>query len=55
MSYHIANTQAVKQKDYYPLVRSDTTRLSRYHYGRGRRITRTYGATTIHYSYKKAS
>ncbi len=55
MSYHIGNTQAAKQKGHYPLVASDTTDLYRYHYKRVRRITRIYGATTVHYSYKKAS
>jgi hypothetical protein len=54
VTYHFGNTQAAKQKGYHPLVGSDIE-LYRYHYRHGRRITRTYGATTIHYSYKKAS
>jgi hypothetical protein len=55
MTYRIGNPQAAKQKGYYPLVGSDTIYLYGYHNERGRRITRTYGATTIHYSYKEAS
>ena len=54
MSDHIAYTQAAKEEDYYPLVCSNTGPY-RYHYKRGARIVRTYGATTVHYSYKKAS
>jgi hypothetical protein len=54
VSDHIAYTQAAKEEDYYPLVCSNTGPY-RYHYKRGARIVRTYGATTVHYSYKKAS
>ena len=54
MSDHIAYTQAAKEVDYYPLVGSNTDPY-RYHYKRGPRTVRTYGATTVHYSYKKAS
>jgi hypothetical protein len=54
VTYHIGNTQAAKRKGYHFLVGSGIE-LYRYHNERGRRITRTYGATTIHYSYKKAS
>ena len=55
MTYCIGNPQAAAQKGYYTLVGSDLIDLYRYHYERGWRITRTYGATTIHYSYKEAS
>jgi hypothetical protein len=51
MTYRIGNSQAAKQKGYYPLVGSDTMYLYRYHNERRRCITKTYGATTIHYSY----
>ena len=54
MTYHIGYTQAVKKESYHLVVDSDT-HLYRYHYESGRRITRTYGATTVHYSYKKVS
>ena len=54
MSDHIEYIQAAKEEDYYPLVDSDTDPY-RYHYKRGQRTVRTYGATTVHYSYKKAS
>ena len=54
MIYHIEYIQAAKEEGYYPLVDSNPDPY-RYHYMRGQRITRAYGATTVHYSYKKAS
>jgi hypothetical protein len=52
--YHFEYIQAAKEVGYYPLVDSNTDPC-RYHYKRGQRIIRAYGATTVHYSYKKAS
>jgi hypothetical protein len=43
-----------EEENHHPHVDSDTN-LYRYHYKRARRNIRTYGATTVHYSYKKAS
>ena len=54
MSDHIEYRQAAKEEDYYPLVGSNTDPY-RYRSKRGPRTVRTYGATTVHYSYKKAS
>ena len=54
MTYHIGHIQTAKEEGYHSLVSSDPD-LYRYHYERGQRITRTYGAATVHYSYKKAS
>jgi hypothetical protein len=52
--YHIEYIQAAKEEGYYPLLDSNTDPYH-YHYKRGQRIIRIYGATTVHYSYKKAS
>jgi hypothetical protein len=53
--YDIENIQKAEEENYYSHVDSNTN-LHCYHYKRGRRIIiRTYGATTVHYSYKKAS
>ena len=54
MIYHFEYIQAAKEEGCYPLVDSNTDPC-RYHYKRGQRIIRAYGATTVHYSYKKAS
>ena len=54
MIYHVEYTQAAKEEGHYPLVDSNTDPY-RYHNKRGQHIIRTYGATTVHYSYKKAS
>ena len=54
MTYRIGSIQAVKEEGYHPLAGSDTN-MHRYRNERGQRLTRTYGATTIHYSFKKAS
>ena len=54
MTYGIEKIQKAEEENYYPHVYSDTN-LHRYHHKRGRRIIRAYGATTVHYSYKKAS
>ena len=54
MIYYIKYIQAAKEEGYYPLVDSNTDPY-RYHCKRGQRIISTYGASTVHYSYKKAS
>ena len=54
VSDHIEYRQTAKEEDYYPLVGSNTDPY-RYRSKRGPRTVRTYGATTVHYSYKKAS
>ncbi len=54
VSYHIECIQVAKEEDYYPLVGSNTDPY-RYHHKRGPRTVRIYGATTVHYSYKKSS
>ena len=54
MTYYIGSIQAVKEEGYHTLAGSDNN-MRRYHNEREQRITRTYGATTIHYSFKKAS
>lgn len=53
MTYEIGHIQKVDEENYHLHVDSDTN-LKRYRYKRERHI-RTYGATTVHYSYKKAS
>jgi hypothetical protein len=54
VTYHIGYAQEAKEEVHYPLVDSIPDPY-RCHYKREQRIIRAYGATTVHYSYKKAS
>jgi hypothetical protein len=54
VTYGIGYIQKAEEENHHPHVDSDTNPY-RYHYRRARRNIRTYGATTVHYSYKKAS
>jgi hypothetical protein len=54
VTYGIEKIQKAEEENYYPHVDSDTNPY-RYHYKRAQRVIRTYGATMVHYSYKKAS
>jgi hypothetical protein len=56
VTYHIGHTRAVDEQSHHPLLGGSASEPHRYHRQRGgRRITRTYGAVTVRYSYKKAS
>ena len=54
VTYGIGYIQKAEEENHHPHVDSDSNPY-RYHYRRARRNIRTYGATTVHYSYKKAS